>query len=173
MAEILPDYLARGLRLVICGTAVSTTSASQGHYYAGPGNEFWALLWTSRIIGEPLSPLTDSQVLRFGVGLTDLVKTAAASRDRGLRGYDVAGFIGKIELYQPAWVAFHGKEAARQVGRYLGQGRDVALGEQSWTVTDRPVFVLPNGSGANRDQSRLEGKPSREAWFSELKQKLP
>jgi G:T/U-mismatch repair DNA glycosylase len=59
--NVLPDYLARGLRLVICGTAVALRSAGIGHYYAGPGNEFWQLLWGSRIVGEPLSPLSDSR----------------------------------------------------------------------------------------------------------------
>jgi len=76
----LPDYLARGLRVVICGTAAARDSAGIGHYYAGPGNAFWQLLWESRIIGEPLSPQTDNQVLRFGVGLTDLAQAAVASR---------------------------------------------------------------------------------------------
>jgi TDG/mug DNA glycosylase family protein len=173
MADVLPDYLARGLRVVICGTAVATRSASMGRYYAGPGNEFWQLLWSSRIIGEPLSPLSDSQVLRFGVGLTDLVKSSAASSDRGLRGFDVAGFIEKIAHYEPAWVAFHGKTAAKQVSRHLGFARDVNLGEQPWQVADRPVFVLPSASGANRDPARLEGKSTRVEWFRELRDRLP
>jgi TDG/mug DNA glycosylase family protein len=171
--HVLPDYLARGLRVVICGTAVGRTSASIGHYYAGAGNEFWALLWQSRIIGEPLSPLTDSQVLRFGVGLTDLAKATAASSDRGLRGVDVAGFIDKIAHYEPAWIAFHGKTAAKYVSQYLGFGSDVTLGQQPWTAAARSVFVLPSASAANRDPSHLEGKNSRLEWFAELRRRLP
>lgn len=171
--DVLPDYLAPGLRVVICGTAVARTSANLGHYYAGPGNQFWELLWTSRIIGEPLSPLGDSQVLRFGVGLTDLAKSRAASSDRGLQGVDVGGFLEKMERYQPAWVAFHGKKAAEYVSRYLGFGRDISLGEQPWTGAGRPAFVLPSASAANQDASRLEGKPTRQAWFAELKRRLP
>jgi TDG/mug DNA glycosylase family protein len=171
--HVLPEYLARGLRLVICGTAVGRTSASIGYYYAGPGNEFWPLLWQSRIIGEPLSPLTDSRVLRFGVGLTDLAKTTAASSDRGLRGVDVAGFVDKVAHYQPAWVAFHGKTAARYVSQYLGFGSEVTLGEQPWVVAACPVFVLPSASAANRVPSHLEGKNSRLEWYAELKRRLP
>lgn len=168
----LPDYLARGLRVVICGTAAAKASAGIGHYYAGPGNEFWHLLWQTRIIGEPLSPLTDSQALRFGVGLTDLAKAAVASTDRGLRGFDVPGFVAKIEHYQPAWVAFHGKRAAEEVSRHLGSGRDVSLGVQAWEVAGRPVFVLPSASGANRSLRNLEGKASRRDWFADLKRLL-
>jgi double-stranded uracil-DNA glycosylase len=173
MTEVLPDYLARGLRVVICGTVVARASASTGHYYAGPGNQFWQLLWSSRIIGEPLSPLSDSQVLRFGVGLTDLAKSTSASSDRGLQGVDVPAFIEKMERYQPAWIAFHGKKAAEYVSHYLGFGRDVFLGEQPWTVAGRPAFVLPSASAGNQDASRLEGKPTRQAWFSDLRKRLP
>ena len=169
----LPDYVARGLRVVICGTAAARDSAGIGHYYAGPGNAFWQLLWESRIIGEPLSPLSDSQILRFGVGLTDLAKAAVASTDRGLRGFDVPAFIDKMAHYEPAWIAFHGKRGAEEVSRHIGAGRDVALGVQSWSVADHPVFVLPSASGSNRNAARLEGKGSRREWFSELKRLLP
>ncbi|TMC49569.1 MAG: mismatch-specific DNA-glycosylase, partial [Chloroflexi bacterium] len=113
---MLPDYLAPNLRVVICGTAAGTTSASLGHYYAGPGNLFWTYLYRAGITREPLFPSTDSHVLEFGVGLTDLAKKVAASSDHGLREhYDVEAFLLKIERYRPAWVAFHGKEAAKEV----------------------------------------------------------
>jgi double-stranded uracil-DNA glycosylase len=42
--DILPDLLADGLDLVICGTAAGAVSAARGAYYAGPGNRFWATL---------------------------------------------------------------------------------------------------------------------------------
>jgi double-stranded uracil-DNA glycosylase len=171
--DALPDYLARGLRVVICGTAAAKESAGNGHYYAGPRNKFWQFLWESRIIGEPLSPLTDSQVLRFGVGLTDLAKSAVSSTDHGLRGFDVPGFIEKMAHYQPAWVAFHGTRAAKEASRYLHLGPDVALGVQPWLVVDRPAFVLPSASGANQNAANWGGKASRAAWFSELKRLLP
>lgn len=170
----LPDYLAPGLRVVFCGTAAGKTSASLGHYYAGSGNLFWTYLYRARITSEPLFPSTDHRVLEFGVGLTDLAKKVAASSDRGLRGhYDVAAFLSKIERYAPAWVAFHGKEAAKAVSRASGYGSGISLGEQAWRIGGAQVFVLPSASGANRDTSRLEGKTDRVQWFKELAGRLP
>lgn len=174
MEPKLPDYLAPSLRVVICGTAAGTASASLRHYYAGPGNMFWTYLYRASITTEPLSPWTDHRVLEFGVGLTDLAKKVAANSDRGLRGhYDVDAFIAKVERYRPAWVAFHGKEAARAVSRHLGAGSETSLGERSWSIGEARVFVLPSASAANRDTSRLEGKTDRIQWFDELATVLP
>ncbi len=169
---ILPDYLAAGLRAVFCGTVVGKTSRERGGYYAGPGNEFWRYLRQSGLISIPLGPDSDHRILEFKLGLTDLVKYTAASSDRGLVGYDVPGFIAKMERYRPRWVAFHGKGAAKQVGAFLGQGESVRLGEQGWAVAGRPVFVLPSASAANRDASKLEGKATRLAWFEAFAERL-
>lgn len=166
---ILPDYLAPGLRVVICGTAAGETSGERGHYYAGPGNEFWKLLFESGL-SEPLRPEEDSLITESGIGLTDLAKRVAASSDAGLRGrYDVDGFIRKIEHFKPQWVAFHGKEAAKVVSRALREGPHVSLGRQKWGVAGRPVFVVPSASASNRDPRHLEGKASRLEWFVELR----
>ena len=170
----LPDYLRPGLRVVFCGTAAGTTSVRRGHYYAGPGNMFWTYLYRSGITTEPLFPSTDSRVLEFGVGLSDLAKTVAASSDRGLTShYDVGGFVGKVERFAPAWVAFHGKEAAKAVAGHLGHGRTVKLGAQTWQIASAHVFVVPSASGSNQDRSRLEGKHDRVEWFKELAKLLP
>ena len=166
---ILPDYLAPRLQVVICGTAAGEKSGERGHYYAGPGNEFWKLLFESGLT-EPLRPEEDSQITKSGIGLTDLAKLVAASSDAGLREhYDVELFIWKIAQFKPAVVAFHGKEAAKEVSCVLGYGRRVRLGRQEWDVAERPAFVLPSASASNRDPRRLEGKASRLEWFVELR----
>jgi double-stranded uracil-DNA glycosylase len=170
----LPDYLAANLRAVFCGTAAGKASAVRGHYYAGAGNLFWTYLFRSGITPEQLFPSTDGRVLEFRVGLTDLAKQIAASSDRGLSShYDVDSFIAKIERFQPAWVAFHGKEAARAVARARSRAASLALGEQQWKIGSSSVFVLPSSSGANRDRSRLEGKHDRVEWFEDLAAQLP
>ncbi len=107
--------------MVFCRTAVGDTSTKRGHYYAGPGNEFWPLLYQSRLVSEPLTPPDDARILEFGIGLTDLAKTIAASSDAGLGArYDIDGLVDRIERYAPAWVAFHGKTAAGVASHALG-----------------------------------------------------
>lgn len=171
---ILPDHLAPGLRVVFCGTAVGTTSASRGHYYAGPGNEFWTYLHEAGLTPRRLRPEEDAQIVEFGIGLTDLAKGIASSYDPGLRNhYDVDDFTAKIERFGPRWVAFHGKTAAKEVSHVLSHGRSVKLGRQPWTIGRSSVFVVPSASASNRDPSRLEGRSSRLAWFRELAELVP
>jgi TDG/mug DNA glycosylase family protein len=172
--SVLPDYLAPNLRVVFCGTAAGNVSAAAGHYYAGPGNEFWAFLHDAKIVSAALTPDRDDEVLGYGVGLTDLAKKRSASSDANLSpdDYDVSGLVRKMERYRPGWLAFHGKTAANVVSRSLGLGSNVALGTQEWTVGGVRVFVLPSGSGANRGTKYLEGKPTRLAWFKALAKEL-
>ena len=74
----LPDYLQPGLRLVFVGFNPSMRSAAVGHYYAGPGNLFWPLLYESGLLPAPLTYAEDARILEFGIGLTDLVQAANA-----------------------------------------------------------------------------------------------
>lgn len=174
MSPVLPDYLAPNLRAVFVGTAAGDRSAARGHYYAGPGNEFWPYLHEAGLTDELLGPDRDAEILRYGLGLTDVAKGRSARTDAQLlpSDYDVPRFVAKIERYKPAWVAFHGKTAARVVSGALRLGRDVLLGPQRWTVAGVPVYVLPSASGSNRDPSRLEGKPDRAAWFRAFRRLL-
>src|SRR5207302_6508828 len=70
----LPDYLRRGMKLVIVGCNPGERSARLGHYYAGRGNVFWPLLYDSGVVPEPLEYKDDKRMIEFGIGLTDLVK---------------------------------------------------------------------------------------------------
>ena len=112
------------------GTSVATASAARGHYYAGPGNKFWELLWEAGLTGDGvLAPEQDASALRYGIGLTDVVKSVAASSDSSLMStdYEVADCRAKIEACAPRVVAFNGKEAARRVFRHLRE-REPTLG---------------------------------------------
>ena len=171
--DVLPDYLGPNLRAVFCGTAAGTTSAARRHYYAGPGNLFWRYLFDSGLITIRLTPEDDRRILNFRFGLTDLVKGTAASSDRGLTGYDVGGFIAKVDRYQPAWIAFHGKKAAEEVSKHLRHGGYVEYGKQDWDVGPSAVFVLPSASGSNQDPENLAGRASRLEWFREFAALVP
>jgi TDG/mug DNA glycosylase family protein len=166
-STILPDYVEPGLDAIFVGTAVGIRSAAIGGYYAGRSNQFWELLYRSGLTPVRLCPERSGDLLGYGLGLTDLAKRRASSRDSELlrEDFDVAAFMVKVERLSPRWVAFSGKTAAEVVSRYLGEGRHVALGRQTWTVATSRVFVLPSTSGANSNPVSLEGRASKLDWF--------
>ncbi|HEY5333123.1 MAG TPA: mismatch-specific DNA-glycosylase, partial [Solirubrobacterales bacterium] len=88
-AQILPDVFAPGLRVVFCGTAPGTASARAGAYYAGPGNRFWATLHEIGLTPVLLQPAEFARLSEFGIGLTDISKTASGSdREVGRSSFD-------------------------------------------------------------------------------------
>src|SRR5438128_12011424 len=87
----LPDYLQPGLRLVFVGFNPSMRSAAVGHYYAGPGNVFWPLLYESRLLPTPLTYAEYARILEFGIGLTALFKRPTPSSADLSRGEARAG----------------------------------------------------------------------------------
>lgn len=165
-SPVLPDRLAPGLTVVFCGTAPGLVSAERGHYYAGPGNRFWAYLSEAGFVPQPVTPADDGHVLDYGIGLTDLVKNLAQSHDRGLP-YDAASLERKVREHRPSWIAFTSKEAGKAAARYLGKPQP-ALGPQSWTFGGARVFVLPSPSGRNQGRQSYDGRPSRLEWWAEL-----
>jgi TDG/mug DNA glycosylase family protein len=162
---VLPDLLAPDLRLLVCGSAASTRSAERGHYYAGPGNRFWEHL--SLVVGRPLTPEDDHDLLAEGIGFTDLAKDVAQSHDRGLSGHwDVPAFTAKVERFAPRITALNSLTVARRLHR------DATLGQQDWSIGPSRVFVLPSSSGANNNPAAWGGRASRAEWFLELRDLL-
>jgi len=145
-APILPDVLAPGLRVVFCGTAPGAASARAGAYYAGPGNRFWPTLHEIGLTPLLLRPTEFARLPEFGIGLTDISKTASGSDQQvGRRGVDPARLAAAIEAASPAHLAFNGKNAAR-----AALGRPVDYGVQPERIADARVWVLPSTSGAAR-----------------------
>jgi len=146
MADVLPDILPPGLRLVFCGTAAGTASARARAYYAGPGNSFWATLHAVGLTPEQLKPAEFERLTEFGIGLTDICKVRHGSDEAvGPVEFDVAGLEQKIAAAEPANLAFNGKNAARGA---LEQ--DVAYGLQDERIGGATLWVLPSTSGAAR-----------------------
>ena len=119
----LPDYLAPQLKLVFVGINPGHYSAQVGHYYARPGNLFWWALSNSGLLPYPLTPENDKEILRFGIGLTDVVKRAThSSGDLRQDEFDVDAkeALKKLELYQPATICFVGLLGATAfLGRHV------------------------------------------------------
>lgn len=145
-APILPDVLAPGLRVVFCGTAPGTASARAGAYYAGPGNRFWPTLHEIGLTPVLLRPAEFARLPEFGIGLTDISKTADGSdREVGRRGFDPVRLADAIAEAAPSRLAFNGKNAARGA-----LGRPVDYGPQPERLGGATVWVLPSTSGAAR-----------------------
>lgn len=161
----LAPILDVNLRVLFCGTAVAARSASRGHYYAGPGNAFWALLADSGLSPVRLGPDDDASLPRYGLGVTDLAPGVTQSHDRGLK-YDVPALEQSMERWRPRFLAFTSLEGARAVAKALGQARP-GLGAQPWRVSETKVFVLPSPSAANR-RANYDGRPTRLEWWTEL-----
>lgn len=143
---VLPDVLAPGLRVVFCGTAPGTASARAGAYYAGPGNRFWATLHEVGLTPVLLRPIEFTRLPEFGIGLTDISKTASGSdQEVGRQGFDPARLDAAIAAAAPAHLAFNGKNGARGA-----LGRRVDYGPQPEHVGGATVWVLPSTSGAAR-----------------------
>ena len=145
----LPDRLRPGLRLVVCGTAAGTRSAARGAYYAGPGNQFWAILAATGLTPRRFEPEEFPLLLDHGIGLTDLVKhesgpDGALSRS----GWDVPGLKAKLRSCQPRVVCFNGKRAAKEFFRIdqVEYGTHAGCEDLPGIV----LFVAPSTSGAAR-----------------------
>jgi TDG/mug DNA glycosylase family protein len=144
MAMILPDVLAPGLDLVLCGTAPSRTSKEEQAYYARPGNRFWPTLHLTGLTPRLLKPAEYAQVLDYGLGLTDLCKTEWGSdQELTKHCFDISGFIAKIERYRPAAVAFDSKHA----GKNFFRRSSVSYGRQEETLFGAELFIVPSPSG--------------------------
>ena len=122
--DILPDLLQAQLRVVLCGTAASTVSAAAGHYYANKQNKFWKILHEIQLIPEPLQPHRYRELLRHGIGLTDLVKAHFGMDNQiPLSKLDDARarLRASIEAFRPAFLAFTSKTAGE---KFFGGKRD-------------------------------------------------
>lgn len=160
--KTLPDYLQPGLDLVFVGINPGLYSVQQGHYFARPTNRFWPAFSASRLSERArlalginrLSPEHDSELPRFGIGFTDVVKRPSANTaDLSARDFEkwAPRLLEKLRHYRPRVACFHGLTGYRPflnvALRY--EGRQPVLGEQPETIGAIRLYVVPNPSAAN------------------------
>jgi double-stranded uracil-DNA glycosylase len=144
----VPDVIAPGLRVLFCGINPSLMSAELGHHFGRPGNRFWPALHLGGLTPRRLAPAEDRELLRYGLGVTNLVdrpsRTAAElSRDKLHAG--AVALAGLASRYRPAVLAVLGVTAWR-----VGFDRPRAVtGLQPEAVGGVPTWVVPNPSGLN------------------------
>ncbi len=153
---LVPDVLAPGLDLVFCGTAPSPISYRERAYYANPGNGFWRTLHKVGVLPELLEPKRYAEVLRHGIGLTDLNKTEYGSdHELSPQAMDRDSVRAKLRRYKPAAVAFTSKNAGSlffgtKTLPYGRQGEVVVDGLDDAVLSRIAYFVLSSPSGRAR-----------------------
>jgi double-stranded uracil-DNA glycosylase len=144
---MLPDLLEPHLRLVVCGSAAGTASERAAAYYAGRGNRFWETLAAVGLTPRVLAPSEFRCLRDYGIGLTDLVKHQSGNDDmiRFDRHHGTT-LSGTILQWQPAYLAFNGKRAAKE---YLS-AKTMRFGLLDQRIGETRLFVAPSTSGAAR-----------------------
>ena len=144
----LPDVVAPGLDVLFCGINPSLRSAERGHHFARPGNRFWPALHLAGLTPRRLTPDEDRELLRYGLGVTNLVdrptRTAAELSPAELRaGADSLGEL--VGRHRPRVVAVLGVTA----WRWAFERPKAVLGLQPERIGGVETWVAPNPSGLN------------------------
>jgi len=146
--KTLPDVIAPKLRVLFCGINPGLYTAAVGHHFARPGNRFWPALHKSGFTDRLVSPFAERELLKSGIGISNVVPHATASAAELTPEDFIAGgrrLAAKVKRYQPRIVAILGVGAYRQAfDRPKAQ-----IGEQPERIHDARVWVLPNPSGLN------------------------
>ncbi|MFE9491337.1 G/U mismatch-specific DNA glycosylase [Streptomyces sp. NPDC006641] len=144
----VPDVVAGGLRVLFCGINPSLMTGATGHHFAHPGNRFWPVLHRSGFTPRQLKPAEQAELLRYGLGITNVVARATARADElSAEEFREGGKIlaAKVEDLRPQWLAVVGVTAYRTAfGRRTSQ-----IGPQEHTIGGARVWALPNPSGLN------------------------
>ena len=148
VALILPDLLSANLKVVFCGTAPSVISAQRQAYYAHPQNKFYRILYEAGFTDQLLTAEEYPKLLNYGIGLTDVNKSEQGNDvDLTRAGFSPEALQEKMMRYQPVWLAFTSKRAARE-GMLLKASDPLDYGEQKKPIGQTRLFVLPSTSGA-------------------------
>ena len=150
--KTLPDYLTPNLKLVFIGINPGSYSAEVGHYYARPGNLFWWALSNSGLIPQTMGPESDAEVLKYGIGLTGVVKRPTHSSgelrqdefDEGAKRT-----VRVIEEYEPKVACFVGL-----LGATAFLGRHSTAGPLREKIGTTRLFTLPSPSRRNAHYGR-------------------
>lgn len=165
--EVLKDILKANLDVIFVGSAASDISASEGHYYANPRNSFWKMLYEAGLTERQLSPKNDLELLSYGFGLTDIVKSQHGT-DSKLSKESLAEdrklLKAKIEKFNPRVVCFTSKYSYRAFFEHEAKSYGLQPTEDNMQSY---IFVVPSPSPQVAPNRCFNGK-TRLEWFKEL-----
>jgi TDG/mug DNA glycosylase family protein len=163
--KTIKDVIAPDLNVLFVGINPGLYSGATGDHFARPGNRFWPTLHAAGFTDVLLHPSQKNELLRYGLGITNLVARTTARADeledeelrRGAKR-----LASKAKRYRPRFVAFLGLSAYR-----IGTGHKKAVvGRQDETIGGCDVWLLPNTSGLNAHYQL----PELAKIFGELRQ---
>ncbi len=141
----LPDFVAPGMKLLICGLNPSLNAADAGVGFVTPGNRFWPAAIEAGVVTSDRKPA--EALAQNRVGFTDLVKRATPRADSITTAEFRAG-VTRLERLakwlEPEVIVMLGLGGWRG-----GRNRKAVAGWQSETLGGRPIYVMPNTSGVN------------------------
>lgn len=144
----IADVIAPDLRVLFCGINPGLWSGATGFHFARPGNRFWKVLHAAGFTDRVLAPGEGRELLRAGLGITNLVNRTTAAESELRRAEFVEGAARlreTVATYRPRWLAMVGIGAYR-----VGFGQPGAtVGRQPAALGDTQVWLLPNPSGLN------------------------
>ena len=146
--KTVPDVIARGLNVLFCGINPGLYTAAVGHHFARPGNRFWPALYAGGLTPRLFSPFEEADLLPLGYGITNVVARATVGENELTPAELAEGgarLTRKVRRYRPRCLAVLGVGAYRAA---FAQPR-AQLGQQSETIGNTALWVLPNPSGLN------------------------
>ncbi len=147
----VPDVLAPGLRVLFCGINPGLWSAAVGHHFARPGNRFWKALHLAGFTDRLLAPDEEPELLRLGLGITNLVDRATATA-ADLTPEELRAGARRRQAARRKDRAGPPRGGRRPRRRRLPDGvHQSHRDRRPSTHPDRrhPAWVLPNPSGLN------------------------
>jgi TDG/mug DNA glycosylase family protein len=154
----VPDLVAEGIRLVFVGINPGLRTAATQIHFGNPANRFRPALVAAGILPPPpdgLPGMTEddlAELVRRGVGITNLVRRATARADE-LTAEELARGAARLEsfvtTYRPPVVAVLGITAYRMAFRRPG----ATPGRQPEGLAGAALWVVPNPSGLNAHET--------------------
>ncbi|XP_058801678.1 G/T mismatch-specific thymine DNA glycosylase-like [Phymastichus coffea] len=156
----LKDILKADLDLVFVGINPSLMAAHTGRYYAGPGNHFYKLLFASELIPEPITYEADDSLLKYDIGLTNIVARATRSSADLSRAEIKKGAMfvhEKLKKFKPKVAVFNGKCIYEEFTDKYDKST-FKFGLQPHRVGDTALWVVPSSSARCANFPRMEDK---------------
>ena len=144
----VPDVIGPHLTILFVGINPGLYSGAVGHHFARPGNRFWPALQRAGLTPRQLAPHEERELLRHGIGITNLVsRTTAAASELSKLELAAGGrrLMARVRRLQPRILAFLGLDAYRSAFSV----KHVKVGLQPEPMGPTRIWVLPNPSGLN------------------------